>query len=325
MSSRKGIFPVLRRTLSTLSPLGSLLEKPWISEYQEAGKAFSPLFILGPPRSGSTFLYQLLSDNYRIEYIDNLSHLFYRNLVLGNRLSHAFFDEQPHGNFHSTAGGTLREGGWHAPSECPAFWYQAIPKEAYVIRREALSDAEKRRIFAPIYTIMGKRQCPFLFKNLFAVERMDLIKELFPNARFLVLKRDPLRTALSILHQRKKLGIPEEAWWSARPSNYSDLKELPLEERIAGQVHYLEKQIEEELEEIPAENKERIEHRSLLSAPDQLLESLEKGLLVDLERRKGAFRTGDERPTPSSPSRQELEQIERGFLKLGLPYGEKDL
>lgn len=279
----------------------------------------APFFILGPPRSGTTYCYQLLSENFLFEYIDNLSHLFYKNLVLGNKISHTFFDARPHGNFFSRTGNTL-EGGWHAPSECPAFWYQVIPKEQVRVRSDDLGAEAKRTLSSPIHTIMGKRDKPFLIKNLFAAERLDLIKDLFPNARFLIMKRDRLKTALSIVRERKRLGIPDEAWWSVRSIDHRALADRPLEEKVAGQIHSIEEGTEKELADLPEEQKFHLKYEKLIEAPKDILGQLEEKWSGELRWRRNSMNAGPERGSSSEDPEEELQRVKDGFLKLGVPY-----
>ena len=37
-----------------------------------------PIFIIGAPRSGSTLLYQVLINNFKLSYIPNISSIFYK-------------------------------------------------------------------------------------------------------------------------------------------------------------------------------------------------------------------------------------------------------
>lgn len=321
MRMRNRVFPVLRRLLSHSSPLLNLLEAPGNKGHIEAGRAISPIFIIGPPRSGTTFLYQILSHSLGLEYIDNLAHLFYKNLKLGIQCSHLFFDEKPHYNFSSQGGNTLI-GGWHAPSECPAFWYQAIPKKNHCVTFEELSEEQRKKLRNPIHAVMGKYQRPFLFKNLMVVERMQAVKGLFPHARFLVMKRDRVRTALSILKEREKLGISEDEWWSVRPEHYRELLELPLEQRVAAQVHYVEERIEKELWNVPADMQQRIRYEELVQDPQEVLRTLKEGMLNDTEYRTHPPSTPVKGGDTSQVPPERIEKVKEGFRKLGLPYDE---
>lgn len=316
---REILFSLLIRAWRPTSFLLTPLERKAVAEHKEKGKDHAPIFILGPPRCGSTFTYQLLTENFRVEYFDNLQHALFRTPFLGNRLSHIFFDERRHGSFTSKGGSTIRDG-WHAPSECGPFWNKKIRKDLPDVGPEDLSTDQKRALHDPIRAIMGARAASLLIKNLLSIERFSLIRELFPEARFIHVKRDPIRTALSIRKEREKLGIPEEAWWSARPSNYQELITLPLAQRIAGQVHYLEKDIQEALEQVPEERKTQLRFEELLRDPKPHLQSLQESFLSELELRGSKWSFPEKREPKQGPTPEELAGIEDGFHKLGISY-----
>ncbi len=278
---------ILRHLLAVLDPILRPIERSRIERYAPTHEAIAPIFILGVPRSGTTLFYQLLTDHYRVEYIDNLAHTFYRTLFTGVQLSHYFFNEQPHQSFSSSAGKT-EAAGWHAPNEAPRFWYRFMSRDKPRVGPDQLPQGEQRILRDTLTAIMEKYGRPLIMKNLFNNERVPLLKALFPRARFFHVERDKVATALSIYRERKKLGIPDEAWWSARPANYRSLMKLPLVERIAAQVHHLDEQIRRDLGTLAPERVESIRYEDLCSDPLSLLHQLEKGILQDLKIRHHA-------------------------------------
>lgn len=312
-------FAVLLRLAKVFSPIISRWEKERIKKAKKEGEKVSPIFIIGAPRCGSTFLYQALTDRFRVHYIDNLAHIFYKNLYTGCLASERIYGDQGHGNFDSREGNTVHAG-LHAPSECGPFWYLAFPKAAPGPDTPTPDPELLSRIADPINATMGRDGTPFLVKNLMNVERLSTLKELFPKARFLILKRARIPTALSILKARERLGVPSDSWWSARPTNYKELKELPIYERIAAQVHYLEEDIDREMEDISNERKETLYYEDLCSSPGSEIRRAKEGILKDLHQR--------DIPSPSipclsNPKREEATgSIREAFKKLGLPFNE---
>jgi hypothetical protein len=94
-----------------------------------------------------------------------------------------------------------------------------------------------------ITTVINHFDKPLLFKNLNAGQRLRLITRIFPNAKFIFIKRDPLYTAQSILKAKRSLGIDDDAFWSVMPENVESLRPLNAYEQIVKQIYYLEKQI----------------------------------------------------------------------------------
>ena len=104
---------------------------------------------------------------------------------------------------------------------------------------------------------------PMLFKNLNAGQRLRLIKQAFPDAKLIFIRRDPRFVTRSIVNARKMAGILERDWWSIMPPNVDELRSLPEAQRCAAQVYFIERQIEEDLVLFPAENVKEIHFREL--------------------------------------------------------------
>jgi len=86
------------------------------------------------------------------------------------------------------------------------------------------------------------------------------------------IRRDPLYVAQSTLVARMKRYGSRNVWWSLRPKEYEQLKELDPLEQVVGQVCYSRKRIEECLARVPAERKLSIDYESLCAhVPAQLL------------------------------------------------------
>src|SRR5690606_22671196 len=82
-------FKTLNRTVDALvqtllTPIESLLLNS-ISLPEEISTR--PVFVIGPPRSGTTLLYQLLVNRFDFIYLDNLSSKFYSAPTVGMWLS----------------------------------------------------------------------------------------------------------------------------------------------------------------------------------------------------------------------------------------------
>ncbi len=241
----------------------------------------APIFIVGAPRTGSTILYQALTNRFKVCYIDNLASNFYRNLRFGVWLSKKKYGDRPHDNFRAEFGDTANFSK-HGPSECGEFWYRWLPRSDHYADSSSISDKAKRKIRREILCVSAKYNQPFVFKNLNAGQRLKLIADIFPDAKIIFVQRDPLFVVRSILKARAQLGISAGQWWSVRPANFRSLLDLSEEKMCAAQVHYIESQIASDLELFGDDNVCRV-HYSEFS--ENFIDSL--GAWLGVDRRIG--------------------------------------
>lgn len=250
---------VFRRLIAFTSPAIRKLENVFFSYH--GGYIQNPVFIIGAPRTGSTILYQALTNAYQFAYIDNTACTWHRNLRFGLWLSKKKHGDKPHNNFKAEYGNTGKFGG-HAPSECGEFWYRWLPKDRHFIDHNEVTPQMAAEIREEILGASCFLYRPLLFKNLNAGQRLRLIHRVFPDAKIIFARRDPRFVTRSILKARKKVGAMEGEWWSIMPPNVNDLLKLPEDEMCAAQVYYLERQIEEDLALFPKENVQEIYYQN---------------------------------------------------------------
>lgn len=245
---------MLRRVLAGINELMAI--------FLRHAPAPAPVFIIGAPRSGSTILYQALSNSLDLLYIDNLTARFHFNIFLGLWISQRRYRNLPHGNFEANHGDTRAYGG-HAPSECGAFWYQWLPRERHFVAKGETSKQHVAQIrFAVTFPSRWFGR-PMLFKNLNAGQRLQLIHEVFPEARLIFIQRDLDATARSILQARRKFNVPKGTVWSVKPRVFGDLVTLSEEEMCREQVRRLEAQIIEDIKLFPSDRVIQISHSDL--------------------------------------------------------------
>jgi len=210
-----------------------------------------PIFIVGAPRTGSTALYQALTNSSDVLYIDNLVAKFYRTLFLGFWLSNKVFKNRSHNNFESHYGMTSSSG-LRGPNECGQFWYRWLPRTKHFIDFKEVGSNSLKSIKEEITAVTNYFDRPIIFKNLNAGQRLRMIKEAFPDAKIIFITRSPLYTAQSILCAKRKLGIPDNKYWSIMPQNVKELSEMDWPEQISKQVYFIEKQIKSDMKLFPS-------------------------------------------------------------------------
>lgn len=258
-------------------PLISVFERI-IASKKRVGRvgSHSPIFIIGAPRTGSTILYQALTNAYSVKYIDNEASRWYRNLLFGMWLSHRKYLNSPHDNFKADHGDTNKYGG-HAPSECGSFWYKWLPKDRHFVDHDEVTTLMIEGLRFDIGRVQEYFGAPMLFKNLNAGQRLRLISKSFPDAKIIFLRRDPRFVVRSIMSARSKVGVGPDKWWSVMPPNVKELAHLPESNKCAAQVYFLEKQISDDLALFPKSNIRILHYQNL---NEEAIKSLAKWLKV---------------------------------------------
>ena len=182
-----------------------------------------PIFILGPPRCGSTILYQAMTNYFDVLYIDNLAARWARALPYGIGRSMRRFGRSPHNNFVAQHGDTSVAGGWHAPSECGSLWYRWIPPDQHYVAPEDVTERMVEELRAEFTAIQSRWSSPLVIKNLHVGQRLAWVTRAFPDARYVCIHRDADEVVESILTARHSLGIPANKLWSTRPPVHEDL------------------------------------------------------------------------------------------------------
>ena len=203
-----------------------------------------PLFIIGPPRSGTTLLYCVLTSYYRLAYISNFSEHYFRTPVVGAMLERLLEVPAGKSGYHFEYGYISGPG---APHEAGRFWAEIFPAsgKGYVARGTTPA-ARLQQLRAATAGITRIYKAPVITKSVNNSLRISPIMEALPEARFIVCHRDMTENAISILKARKArnaLQTVPDAWWSAEPVETAQLKGKSLAYQAAAQVFYIHRQI----------------------------------------------------------------------------------
>jgi len=236
---------LLIKILALLAPFIKIWESKYIKKYSNKPLKHQPVFIIGAPRTGSTILYQTLTNQLDVLYVDNLVCRFNKNLFFGFWLSGKLFKQKEHNCFKSNHGDTIKCG-HHAPSECGNYWYRWLSTDRHFVDHDDVTDEILGEIRKEITAVINYFDKPLVFKNLNAGQRLRMLCKCFPEAKFIFIKRDPLFTAQSIIKAKRNVGINDNDFWSIKPRNYKELESMDAYQQIIKQIFYIEKQITED-------------------------------------------------------------------------------
>lgn len=221
-------------------------QKSKIDEYGNQPLKHQPIFIIGAPRTGSTILYQAITNLYDVLYVDNLVCKFHQNFFFGFWLSNKTYGNQPHNNYEADHGNTHMHG-LRAPSECGQFWYRWLPKDHHYIEADEIQDGKLEEIRKEITAVINYFDKPIVFGNNNAGLRIKMINKIFPKSKYIMALRDPLSVASSLLKARMKFYDSYEKWWSLMPSNHLYLKQLDFAEQVVMQYFWINKNIKDDV------------------------------------------------------------------------------
>jgi hypothetical protein len=194
------------------------------------------IFILGAPRTGSTFLYQAMVHTFALPYISNFTNSnFPSTPIVGLAVQNGIRADI---GFQSSFGKT---NGAFQPSEGSAVlmnWFGG-GHPSQIVSTQVLDGKERhfRRTLAATEGLCGG---PLVTKNPWNCFRANYLTQSLPSARFVWIRRDVRVAALSDLEARyiTKNG-DANAWNSATPANVEQLLRLPpVQQVVENQVEF---------------------------------------------------------------------------------------
>lgn len=260
-----------------LGPVEALIEKKY--EKPET----PPLFLVGNPRSGTSLFMQFLSLAGCFAVPTNLLSRFYYAPFLGAKIQELLTNPKydfknelgVKKNSVSLASDIGKAEGMLAPSEFFHFWRRFLPR----YDPQHLNEDEKRSVdiaglkqgVASIEAVFGR---PFAAKAIILQYNLDLLRDAFPNSLFIYMRRQPKFVMQSIWLARKRFYGDVGVWWSVKPKEYDDLKEMDVYHQIAGQVYYTEKALEGQLFGMQAHRKLVIDYETFCAEPKAIALSI---------------------------------------------------
>jgi hypothetical protein len=197
------------------------------------------IFIIGAGRTGSTLLYQSLIQLYDFGYFSNLHCAFYGSAGLVEKIFHPTKYKKK-SNFKSKYG---RTNSITSPCECGNYWYQFFRKNPPYVDLDDISTKKLDELSNSLNYFSSSFKNPVIIKNLYNSLRLLPIAKALPNSIFIIMKRDEIDTAQSIMVGRKAFFGDYDQWFSLKPPNYDDLLKLPNHMQVVEQIRSIYNQI----------------------------------------------------------------------------------
>jgi hypothetical protein len=244
---------------------------------------FPVIAVIGCPRSGTTFLTQLLVSTGAFCYPSNLLSRFAYAPYVGAKIQQLLFDQEldlgsefcdlrSKSGFRSNVGKTE---GALGINEFFHFWRRFLPIHdpgfLSETELEKVQTEQMRRELASLVYVFGK---PFLSKAMMLQYNLAFFAEAIPELKFIYIKRDPVFLMQSLKQARIKYYGNEKFWFSLKPKEYEFLKYESPDVQIAGQVLFTHRAIKEQSVLVPENRFFQVDYEEVCVDPKNFLNAL---------------------------------------------------
>lgn len=205
--------------------------------------AHPPIFFLGAPRSGTTLAMQVITDVFDVGYLSNFHGKYFGAPALAEMVFHPIHD-RPRSSYHSVHGRTDRP---YDPSECGQWWYRFFRRQPRYVDLGGVSNRNMECFRGSVASLIRAFGKPVLFKNPHAALRIQPITKYIPESLFIIMVRDELDNAHSLLEVRKRVYDDYEKWWSMEPPAVTELEKLPAHQQVVEQIRHIYSTIDKDL------------------------------------------------------------------------------
>ena len=222
------------------------------------------IFILGPPRCGSTLFVQAVVEALDLSYLSNRHVRWFGAPSLVEKWARPLL-HNGETDFDSLHGKTIGAAG---PAEAGEWWYRFFPNMPGEIQLDDVSPRKLMQFRNSIAGLLREARRPLIFKNLYASLRLRPIVSAIPEALFIVLNREISANAASIIKTREHYFQDRNVWWSMKPPGWESCISQPPEVQAVEQINLVQKTIKNGLANVSS-------HRILHIKYDQFCSSTE--------------------------------------------------
>ena len=237
-----------------------------------------PLFILGTPRSGTTYCMQWLAASGAFSYPSNLIARFWRTPAIGavcqQMLTDPAYDFR--GEFADVSFSGLenrselgKTQGLLSPNEFWYFWRSIFPGDGDIGIDLAQATGPQFNAFAEkLQDFAAVRAKPVVTKGMIVNHQVTAFAKGLPNALFIHLDRDPHASAWSLLQARERMHGERSIWYSFKTPNQADLQTLPAPQQVMGQIDTIRRDLKAQLSDLPQDRWLSLDYSALCQDPD---------------------------------------------------------
>ncbi|MEZ6124062.1 MAG: sulfotransferase [Planctomycetaceae bacterium] len=231
------------------------------------------ILIVGAPRSGTTLVYQVLAAYLDVTTPSNLTSMFPRSPLTVAKLQQRLpFSTRP--DFQNFYGQTAKLSG---PNDAFHLWNRWLGSDRYQ-PAEALSDdvADDMRRFFAAWTSAFHR--PFLNKNNRNTACIRLLADTLPQARFVVVQRNPVFVAQSLIRAREQVQGDKHIGWglnSQSPETDETSEDsLAYIDQVCQQVEDISRDLQQQLSAVAPDRILQLSYEDFCNDPQTGIQSI---------------------------------------------------
>jgi hypothetical protein len=219
------------------------------------------VLIVGGSRTGTTLLCQTLTRHLPVTYTSNIVEVFPRSPITASRLFRFLTLRRQRANvsYQSYFGNTR---GLGAPNDGFDIWNRWLGIDRYRSKQSLSSreSTELREFFEAWTTTFGQ---PMVNKNNRNCGVISLLARVLPQAHFVIVRRDPLYVAQSLLIARKCIQGDESIGWgfASQPKT-----EYPIE-AVCRQVAEVEKTLKRQQDDLDPSRITHVQYETFCADP----------------------------------------------------------
>ncbi len=257
---------------------------------------YPSVFLVGLPRSGTTLAMQILTESLDLGFINNLTARFWKNPVVGIKLSKILEEKKEQSSFSSNYGKTKS---LFEPHEFFYFWDNILNvSNNYYDHKKRDLTFDSHKFKSEVMKLSKAFQKPTIYKGIYQGFHAKKISEVLPNTYFIYIKRKPLNVAKSLFQARIDYYNDANKWWGTHIKEYPKLKNECVEKQLATQVIRLEEEYLAQLDGL--DNKIIIDYEKLCQSPNKIISSIRNDILKKTGYQIDIKNTIDKTFNPSS-------------------------
>jgi hypothetical protein len=241
--------------------------------------------IIGNPRSGTTLFLQWIASLGCFSYPTNFLTRFAYAPYIGALVQKMLFDPAYdfHGdfkdlkselNFSSELG---KSKGALASNEFQHFFRNHMPNfDLEWLDDDLLEQVDCKGISSGLASIEAGLEKPFFTKANILQYNLDYFSRELPQLLWVHMTREPIYVMQSLLLAREQYCGNRSTWFSAKPREFNQLKDLDTYHQIAGQVYFTDQAIQDALASLPSNRWLTVEYESFCEDPGATYRALKE-------------------------------------------------